>query len=463
MSDAPTPPITTLAAGIRAKIPMMAVIAAPDRTPSVETTIGDFANDPVGFVRVGNPLALPLSLDRLVLQITSDELDERLDSAERVLRALIARSETRRQVVVVVEQAETLVPEALNFLYGLQRLTHPRLALLQVALLGTEALRQQIAGKPTCLIAEPADALPAAATRLPAPSPHPTLPVAVDKAPSSRRFLFAAVGACAVVVLLIASYGSLRPKVIATASSPPTASGTQLPPPPVAERPQPAAMAEPAQPAAVDRPSQAPTAAVPTEPAPFVVEPLPTTGAIPPAPPGAASPLPEVSTSANGSAPETAASARARLYREFNAFIGSRGLGKRLSQTEREALFQEYLAQHQSPPPKPAARPVGADSERGLGGSHILLFFAAGSEPDHAAAEQEAALLSNRVAKLELMPASDIPARPTIRYAFAADRTAAFTLAQTTDVQGGEWQVEDVTADTGHHEPGTLEIWLPRR
>lgn len=150
---------------------MMALLGGPKQAAKVEIAIRELAAAHIGFVRISNPLVSPLSLERLVLQITRDKAGKvRRDNAERVLRALIARSDTRRQVVVVVEQAETLAPEALEFLHGLPGLSHPSLAPVQVALVGASAPRRLVRG-----------------SRTTAPTSSATPPIPRRRPPSERR------------------------------------------------------------------------------------------------------------------------------------------------------------------------------------------------------------------------------------------------------------------------------------
>lgn len=460
MSPTPIARATSLAAAIRAKVPMMALLGGPKQAAKVEIAIRELAAAHIGFVRISNPLVSPLSLERLVLQITCDKAGKvRRDNTERVLRALIARSDTRRQVVVVVEQAETLAPEALEFLHGLPGLSHPSLAPVQVALVGASALGARIADNRTYIIRDPADPAPATAVRTPtlamqAPRPHASR----KGRPRSEVLLLAGLGSCGVVAILFMIHGPFQPDIIPRSSTPPrtlTPTKTQAPSSPIASEPQQTATAAPqALPVA---PLIQPAGQQLTEAPPALAQASPQVAPAelpvfePPSPPFAL-PL------------EDTATARARLYREFTAFLGTRSLGRRLSQTEREALFQEYLARHQvTPSSSQTVAPAEVETSRIPGEPRVLLFFASGSDPDRAAAEHQAELLRDRVAGLELQPAPAVPAIPTIRYEFPADRTAALALAQTARAQGGEWQVEDMTASPKRPEPGTIEMWLPRR
>lgn len=439
---------------------MMALLGGPEQAAKVEIAIRELATAHIGFVRIGNPLVSPLSVERLVLQITRGEADEvRRGNVERVLRALIARSDARRQVVVVVEQAETLAPEALEFLHGLPGLSHPSLAPVQVALVGASALGARIADNRTYIIRDPANPAPAIAIRTPAPALRTPWPRASRKEqPRSGVLLLAGVGLCGVAAILFMIRGPFQPDTVPRGPTLPgtlTLTETQAPSPPTASEPQQTAIAAPQALLAApltqlveQQPTEAPPALAQASPQ---ASPAEMPALEPPSPPLA--PL-----------LEDAAAARARLYREFTAFLNTRSLGRRLPQAEREALFQEYLARHQATLSSlQTAAPAEVETSRIPGEPRVLLFFASGSDPDRAAAEHQAELLRDRVAGLELLPARVVPAIPTITYEFPADREAALALARTTRAPGGEWQVEDMTASPKRPEPGTIEMWLPRR
>lgn len=434
---------------------MFALLRGQKQPAEVENAIRQLAEDQIGFVRVRNPLIAPLSLDRLVLQITGDDADEQwLDNIDRVRRSLVARSTMRRQIVVVVEQAETLTPEALEFLHGLPGLSDPSLAPVQVALVGSSALGARLADSPTYIIHDPAESVPASVSPSPKVISQAVRPSASrNRRPRSVSLLVATLVLAGAGAILFMAYGAFQPDTIPIGPTPaPTL--TQAPSPMIAsEPPQTVTAALPASP----EPQSVPPAVQPVaEPSPALE---PASPQVPPVePPIPEPPVPPL---------EQAATDRARLYREFTAFLDTSAMGKRLSQTEREALLQEYLARHQTTlSSSQAAGQPSASTEvqvfRIPSEPRVLLFFIAGSDPDLAAAKQEAELLRDRVAGLELQPVSAVPKIPTIRYEFPADRTAALALAETTQAPGGAWQVEDMTASPKRPEPGTIEIWLPR-
>ena len=458
MKIMPISRVTNLGDAIRTNVPMMALLGSTQQAADVETAIREFAEDEIGFIRINNPLGSPLSLERLVLQVTGETADDTTsDDVEKVLRALVARSTMRRRIVLIVEKAETLSAEALEFLHGVSRLSHPSLAFVQVALVGTSALGARIADDRTYLIGRAPDIPPVATTALRAPTLEPRAWVRSITIPTrsrSQKLILAGLGLCGVVAVLFMVVGLSQHE---TTTSSPT-----LPPTLAPERPLAPPLAAPsptAEPQTIA--TQASPPAAPVQPAGQLLTPSPPelAQASPQASPVELPPLPPADPPT-----DDAAAARVRLYREFNAFIGSRDLGKRLSEAERQALFQEYLARHQSMPPSAQiASPTELAAPRVSEASQVLLFFAAGSDQDRKAAEQQAELLQDRVASIALRPEADMPAVPTIRYEFPADRAAAFALAQTVSAPRGAWQVEDMTTSPKRSEPGTIEMWLPRR
>jgi hypothetical protein len=448
MSPKPVARATNLTDAIRANLPMVALLRAQKQPGEVENVMLQLAEDQIGFVRVRNPLITSLSVERLVLQITGDDVGEGLqDNLERVRRALVARSTMGRQIAVVVEQAETLTPEALEFLHGLPGLSDPSLAPVQVALVGSSALGARLADSRAYIIRNPAEAVPASAIPAPTIVPQETRPnVSRKRRPRSEIFLLASLvlfGGGDLVYDLRrgpARYHSAWPDARPHADASAFADDHERT---TADRHSGSAGVARA---AVSSPAVQPVAELPIalEQASPQVPPL--------EPPLPEPPMPPL---------EQAATDRARLYREFTAFLDTSVIGKRLSRTEREALLQEYLARHQATLSSQTAGQTVASTEvqafRIPGEPRVLLFFAAGSDRDLAAAEREAELLRDRVAGIELQPVSAVPGIPTIRYKFPTDRTAALALAQTTLAPGGAWQVEDTTTSPKRPEPGTIE------
>lgn len=456
MNSKPIAQTTNLVDSIRANVPMFALLRGQKQPAEVESAIRQLAEDQIGFVRVRNPLISPLSLDRLVLQITGDDADDVwLDNIDRVRRSLVARSTMRRQIVVVVEQAETLTPEALEFLHGLPGLSDPSVAPVQVALVGSSALGARLADSSTYIIHDPAESAPASvipSSKVVSQEIRPS--ASRNGRPRSKSLLVAALVLAGASSILLLTYGALQPDTVPLGPMP-TPTMTQAPLPKIAsEPPQTVTAALPAAPEPQSVPPAVQSVAEPTpalEPASPQVLPVVPLIPEPPVPPL-----------------EQAALDRARLYREFTTFLDTSVMGKRLSPTERAALLQEYLARHQATASSSQAsgqtvEPTEGQAFRIPGEPRILLFFAAGSDRDLAAAKQQAELLRDRVVGLDLEPVSAVPGFPTIRYEFPADRTAALALAETTQAPGGGWQIEDMTVSPKRLKPGTIEMWLPRR
>jgi hypothetical protein len=84
------------------------------------------------FVRVANPLASPLTLSRILLQIGGDPSNSVEEDVVEAVRLLAAQTGRERQVVLVVEHADTLQRNALLFLQELPNLAPVGAPILQV-------------------------------------------------------------------------------------------------------------------------------------------------------------------------------------------------------------------------------------------------------------------------------------------------------------------------------------------
>lgn len=334
----------SLVAAIRAKVPMMALLGGPKQAAKVEIAIRELATAQIAFVRIANPLASPLSLERLVLQITRDEVDEiSRDEAERVLRALIARSDTLQQVVVVVEQAETLAPEALEFLHGLPELSHPSLAPVQVALVGGSALGARIGDNRIYIIRNPADPAPATAVQTSTLTMQASRPCVYRKGRSrSKAVLLAGLSLGGMVACLFMIQGPFQPHAIPRSPTLPS----PLTPTKTASLPTTGVPQQTAK----STPHALPVAPLTQSAGQQLTE---TQSALPETSLQVSSaelPIPEPPSLLSAPILENAATSRVWLYREFTTFLAARSVGRLLSQAERKALFQEYLARHQAMP-----------------------------------------------------------------------------------------------------------------
>ncbi len=141
-------------------------------------------------LRVGNPLKAPLSLARLVVQVGGDPAAE--DEAAALTEAIKNRAEGELSLVLAINDAHTLEPDALLFLARLIELRDRALPPLQLVLAGDPALLDLLppAGlvgpggpQPVMLIPLDEGATPAAGHgRLPDPSkPAPAWLGAVER------------------------------------------------------------------------------------------------------------------------------------------------------------------------------------------------------------------------------------------------------------------------------------------
>lgn len=84
------------------------------RIAELEDGLAAMAEQGAAFVRVGNPLRAPLTLQRMLIQIGSVELCENSDEEEEArFYQLLERRAASGPIVLIIEQAETLAPGAL--------------------------------------------------------------------------------------------------------------------------------------------------------------------------------------------------------------------------------------------------------------------------------------------------------------------------------------------------------------
>jgi hypothetical protein len=364
---------------------------------------------------------------------------------------------------VIVEQAHTLTAPALAFLQLLPDLRHPGLPTVHVAFVGSSAFRALLADPrfrtvashlerplPDALV-DPTPVAPATiATASIAPEPGlPTgTPLSLGRRLPRPAILGAGIAAAALMGVLLLNAGPRSSSTLAQALPPAAvpALAPAAPRPTAALPPQ-----QPAQPPAVPVPAVQPpiTRTAPARPPPAAA-PASAFADPPPVPEPAPEPAraPPGPTPVQAPAPEEAAAARARLFREFDAFVKARGLSGRLSRANREALFQEYLVRRQAPPASPLE-------------AQVTLLFQSGSVGSETLANQNAALLRRQVRGLVMRGAASGPPVPTMRYFYAEDRDTALRLAGATPLPGREWQVVDLTGTADKPAPTTIEMWLP--
>ena len=440
---------TTLDSAILAGQPYILVPPGPAAFNAAATTLADQG---VVLVRVANPLAAPLSLGRVMLQLASGSDADHDDDAVRVMHALAEKGRGATHLVVAVDDADTLAAPALSFLQLLPSLP-ASVPPIQVAFAGGPAFHALLAAprfqpirdalaKP--VDAPPVDVRPVDATPTDAPPPVDAFPLdtppaqastaephtiepstASAKRPSLLLRSLQAVGAAAAALAVLAAAAILLHRTSTTPKPdlPSPVQSTPAPSPPVQS--------------ASTEITPTVTPAPPNDPAP------------PAAPPLAAQTPPDAATAAIPTPPLDPAAERTRLRREFDAFLAARPpTARRTTPAERDQLFREYLARRQGTPP---TLPTIAQA--------VLIRYLATSPAAEAEAQRTATSLLQAGATT-LQPAPAVPAIPTIRYFFPSDRPAALALAAATPVLGGEWQVEDAT-NTPQNTPGTLELWLP--
>lgn len=467
-----TSPLPTNSAAMALKDAILAgapfIFLPPDQVPPsanaasvLDATAVALAGQGVVFIRIANPLAAPLSVGRIMLQIAGSNDTHEDDDAARVVLALAEKGRGASHLVVAVDNADTLAPTALSFLQLLpvshkpgSQAAHPPpqvvfaggagfQALLSDQRFHTvrDALAAPLTAPPTPPLAEPSDtkALAVGAT-VARPRPRILLRALQGVGAATAALLLFAVGSILVHRTPTAPRhdAALQP---APAAVPPSSSPT----PPTSVAP-----ALPANSAPV--PPLDPTPALQVAPVPPVL-PASTPPVAEPDPAPTASAIPQPAAPLAMPLLDDPVAERARLRREFDAFLASRTpASRRTSHAERDRLFHEYLARRQDPTriPTPA-----------LAAITVLIRYLATSPSAEAAARSIATTVQSRVNGTDLRPASAVPSIATIRYFFLPDRPAALALAAATPTPGGEWQVEDATNDPNRPTPGTMELWLP--
>ncbi|MBN9561791.1 MAG: hypothetical protein J0H14_13840 [Alphaproteobacteria bacterium] len=425
-------------------------------------------------VRIVRPAAGPataLTVDEVIRALGGDEQTEDEGAAERVLLALTRRRGDEDQVVLVVERAETLQPRVLSFLRLLPAVHTPDSPALQVlfaggpdfgALLDQEpfrALRDQIGSSVVTISSAEEPGMEPAGGDPPA-----------DQAMLGRRV---AVVLLALVVALVglgwAGYDFFyraipyefevvprptaqdhpAPTAAAAHASAATGHGDQ-PPTVVAAAPSPAAAPSSSAPA-----SGAPTSAIPASDDTSIAVPV---GQMANAASGPATST--QSAPANTAASTPPADDRERLRREFDAFL-DQSTAARLTEAQRELLFEQYLAQRHAPVSVAAAVTPAATAHTGTAAGHVVIHYPTGSGWGAAEADRLRTMLGPHADQVETRAGSRDVREPVIRYFFVEDAAAAKAVAADLKATGADWHVQDSTTDRPRPSPGTVEVWLP--
>lgn len=356
------------------------------RAEAVSTLIAQLARPETRVIRVDNRLRSLLTLDHAV---------------DAVARVLAERQGRETQVVLLIEQAETLPLGTLRSLQAMAPyFVEAGRPALRVAFVGQPTFRALIAGEEFAPLRQ-------------ALGFEPTL---VGGGAARARWAQGKalrVTVLAALALLLAGTAALvswsleaarrpnAPVVAATASAPPSA------------RPPPAAPL-PASVAALEQP--------------------------PPMPP-----------------PPAETSQSAALHREFDAFLANSGhSAASLTPAQRDAMVSEFMRRRAAPPVAAPAPPPAMLAPR------VVIHVPDGAGAAAMSAQLLAAL-DGQVGRLQTRHVATSPKRPSIRYFRPGDAPAARLIAQRLASTGLAWTVRDFTAVAAPPSPGTIEVWLPRQ
>jgi hypothetical protein len=101
----------------------------------------------VRFLRVGNPLAASLTINRIVLQLGGDFVNSSDEEAESMVRAVAGNDEGMPQTLLIIEQAETLDHAALRLLGMLPGLVSPGAPFIQILFVGGSGFMNLLEGE----------------------------------------------------------------------------------------------------------------------------------------------------------------------------------------------------------------------------------------------------------------------------------------------------------------------------
>jgi hypothetical protein len=165
-------------------------------------------------------------------------------------------------------------------------------------------------------------------------------------------------------------------------------------------------------------------------------------------------------TSADTAASSLPPDDRDRLRREFDAFL-DQSTAARLTDSQRELLFEQYLAQRHAPVSVAAAVTPAAGAHTGTVAGHVVIHYPAGSGSGAAEADRLRAMLGAHAEHVETRAGSGDAREPVIRYFFVEDEAAAKAVAADLKTAGVAWHVQDSTTDRPRPSRGTVEVWLP--
>jgi len=376
----------------------------------LDALLAEMARLGVRVIRAGNLLRAPLTLEGVLEHLPGPE----------------------RRVVLLVERAGTLHPEALRSLQARMLRSPPDARpSLEVVFVGRPAFRDLLVGADLAplrqTLAEPVGGAsrPVAALHRGKSAPAPRLPGSPDWGlpelatirPTRRRgraLTFALVIAALLGGGATVAYVGLR----------------AMPDPDVASQP----VAE---------------AVAPAAPAP-----LPPLPSAPPAPTGARSP--QASSAAAQPArrsPALAASRTASRTWDFDAYVLRSGRDPAtLTGAERSASFDEFLASR--------SRHDASGAPAGVA-PRIVIHVPTGSSAAEALSGRLLASLGAHPGSVEARHVAATPNRPTIRFFHPEDEPAARQAAGWMAEAGLPWTVRDFSGYQPTPSRGTIEVWLP--
>ena len=435
-----------------------AIIAADPavRVTGLQAATASFAEAGAMFVRVGNPLSSPLTLERILFQIDQgaggDDAD--MDVEAHLARLLEECQGAHNRIVLVAEQAETLDAAAL---LSLQRLASAPGA-VQVLFVGAPAfwallydtrlfpLRQALMTGRYMEAAEvtpsapvvsvlAASVRPAHGTLLEQPGGITSGSRPVASARSGRRWWVAgAVGlaaSCALGAAAVLAPGGLfyyaTPQrsvpahlgIEAGSRQPPAALQPDAPTSPVVSAPAASTLPQMAAPARL------PALQAPPAPAPAARA-------------GTQQTHPRLDPAQPSDAPSRGTDALTDEQR-----------GTQSGQSEQSQSWQ----------PSDATSPAALAPSEG----RVVIHYRGGSEAGEAEADRLAVVAAPLAAQVQTRMVGDTPSAPAVRFFHAEDEARARQLAGALSTAGQRWEVRDFGDFRPRPSPGTIEVWTSIR